>query len=121
MSIKNIIKKQEEEFGVEFPFLNDVKFKPYYGQDFERAKLLTEIYTDLEDKIKFWHSQSIKQILQAVVEREKGSLRVYQEPDPKLVSHTNRRDVRITRAKYINFNSAKQDTINHLEEVIKEL
>jgi len=65
----------------------------------------------IENKqIKDWHSSSIKEILEGVVEREKRDMII--TPDQK---------EDFTEEEMDAYNQAKSDTITHLESLIKKL
>lgn len=81
------------------------------------AKLLQETYNKIGEQILNWHTQSIKNLLEKEVEREKGLVveisicSIHKEID----AHCNICNVSKM------WNKAKQETVLHLQQVIKSL
>ena len=81
--------KIRSEFEEEFPFLNSIKFTPNREEDYDKTKVLMELYNKVGDKITdYWLSilnKTIKSKLEAVegdvkkvkqlVQKETGSFK----------------------------------------------
>jgi hypothetical protein len=120
-TIQQLLESQEKEFENNFPFLNEVKFTPFYGQDFEKAKMLTKIYTNLGDKIIGWHKQSVIALYEAEIElceSKKKNIscvaahKITKEGGLK-ICHNCSRDA--------GYNQAIEERVSHYKQVIEEL
>ena len=68
--------------------------------------------------LKLWHRNSIKSILEGLVEREKNGIK--ENPTPKWNAPKNNRVI-YAHSRKSGYNNAKQDTISHLQSLIKSL
>lgn len=99
--MQDIINKQREEFEdiTDWSYLytlNRVKYASSSGNDFE------ENGEDLKEEIFDWHTSSIHQLLQALIERE----------ELELDRNFTHEELRVWDTEW---NKAKQDTINNLK------
>lgn len=95
MTIEEIKKKQGENI------------KHILLRNFDNDKYL---WSGADKELKDWHATSIKQILEALVDRENE---IYDNPPIMLIY----RDAELR----VTWNQAKQDTISHLQSIIKTL
>ena len=95
MNIQEQIKQQEEEFDEDFKYLGEDEY------DLNRRE------------IKNWHRNSIKSILEGLVERAKKQVKIHQHIiDTHDIAPFKWHEGRIAEA---------QDTISYLQSLIKEL
>lgn len=108
MSINTIIEEQETKFQEEF-----VAIFPDREADFS--------INASPEKVLDWHTQSIKQILEAEVERLKGMKKETKKED--FYYETEFTDGAYTFHKHRNdgYNNAIDDQITHLTNIIKEI
>lgn len=94
--MQDIIQGQKEEFN-KYIFNYFCEFIEEKGDEFAKGYLLN------------WHTSSIKQILQALIEREENRLKECEQCDNHEIHDTD------------SWNEAKQDTITHLKQLLDSL
>jgi len=117
MNIQEQIKQQEEEFdelGAIFSFPHTaVNARAEIPQRDGFPMIYNGMYVTHD--IKLWHRNSIKSILEGLVEREKETKK------PILAPESDEKGIWTINEVRKEFNKAKQDTISHLQSLIKEL
>ncbi len=64
---KNFFTLEDEMFEKEFGFLlQPIKVTPYCGKDFEKAKVLQEVYNNMENYMKNWIRLHDKRLLEEI-------------------------------------------------------
>lgn len=117
-NLETIIKRQEDK--LQYEVMED------YIMDAEGmlpGEAKNQYMREHFEKLKLWHTSSIKEILEGIVEREKG---MKQEKSEKCSNCGGKGQTLqcIGGSDWAikdSYNKAKQDTINYLEEVIKKL
>jgi len=101
-TIEEIIKEQEKEF-------DEISYRQIFLLDGKRGTLKNTI---VYESIKNWHASSIKQILEALVEREIERETTYRNIEPIGAFCVEFAD---------GWDNSKQDTISHLKSLIEKI
>jgi len=121
MTYKEIIDKNIKEFDEKFPFLNQVKFKSFFGQNYDEVKTLNNIYTNLGDKIKYEYKQFLISFLEEENKRLDDIHKQFPENETVLEDiFKNTENMNRVYAR-VGYRKALNDQIAHNKEIISYL